>query len=80
MRYYPYEKALLLISGLLACTMSLAATDPDRVALEAAIHQWMTAVNAQDVATLTRTMTEDVELLDNIVDGDRPRRCDTGAT
>jgi ketosteroid isomerase-like protein len=59
------NKAGLLVSGLLACTMALAATDPDRVALEAAIHQWMTAVNAQDVATLTRTMTEDIELLDD---------------
>jgi ketosteroid isomerase-like protein len=35
------------------------------VALEAAVHRWMTAVNAQDVNTLTATMTEDVELLDN---------------
>ena len=40
------------------------AADPERVALEAAIHRWMTAVNAQDVDTLTTTMTEDVELLD----------------
>ena len=59
------KKALLLVGGLLACTMALAGTDPDRVALEAAIHRWTTAVNARDVATLTSTMTEDVELLDN---------------
>ena len=56
--------AVLLLSGLLACTKAPAAQDTDRVALEAAIHRWMTAVNAQDVDTLTRTMTEDVELLD----------------
>ena len=55
--------AVLLVGGLLACTMAPAA-DPERVALEAATHRWTTAVNAQDVDTLTRTMTEDVELLD----------------
>ncbi|HVQ15238.1 MAG TPA: nuclear transport factor 2 family protein [Vicinamibacterales bacterium] len=53
-----------LVSALLACTTALAA-DPERVALEAAIHRWTTAVNAQDVAILNATMTEDVELLDN---------------
>jgi ketosteroid isomerase-like protein len=57
------NKAGLLVSGLLACTLVLAA-DPERVALEAAINRWTTAVNAQDVDTLTKTMTEDVELLD----------------
>ena len=56
--------AVLLLSGLLACTKAPAAQEPDRVALEAAIHRWLTAVNAQDVDTLTRTMTGDVELLD----------------
>ena len=54
----------MLVCGLLACTMVLAA-DSDRVALEAAIDRWMTAVNAQDVETLTMTMTEDVVLLDD---------------
>jgi len=59
------NKALgLLVSGLLACTMAAAAPDSDRVALEAAMHRWMTGVNAQDVRTLTTAMTEDVELLD----------------
>jgi ketosteroid isomerase-like protein len=53
----------LLVSGLLACTRAPAA-DSERVALEAAIHRWIAAVNSQDVATLTTTMTEDVELLD----------------
>jgi ketosteroid isomerase-like protein len=59
--------AVLLVSGLLACTQAPAAQDADRVALEAAIHRWMTAVNVQDVDTLTTTMTEDVELLDENV-------------
>jgi ketosteroid isomerase-like protein len=53
----------LLFSGLLACTMAPAANS-ERAALEATIHRWLSAVNAQDVATLTATMTEDVELLD----------------
>jgi ketosteroid isomerase-like protein len=57
--------SVLLVSGLLACTLALATQDSDRVALEASIHRWMTAVNAKDVDTLSRTMTEDVELLDN---------------
>ena len=70
--------AVLLVSGLLACTKAPAA-DPERVALEAAIHRWMMAVNAQDVDALNATMTEDVELLDENVDGDRPRRCHTSA-
>jgi ketosteroid isomerase-like protein len=56
--------AILLVSGLLACTPSVAEPALDRAALEAAIQRWITAVNAQDVAALTRTMTEDVELLD----------------
>jgi ketosteroid isomerase-like protein len=55
---------LLLVSGLLACTRAPAA-DSERVALEAAVQRWMTAINTQDVDTLARTMTEDVELLDN---------------
>ena len=58
--------AVLLVSGLLACTNAPAA-NPERVALEAAIHRWAGAVNAQDVGTLTTTMTEDVELLDENV-------------
>jgi ketosteroid isomerase-like protein len=52
-----------LVSGLLACARAPAA-DSARVALEAAIKHWTTAVNAQDVATLTATMTEDVEVMD----------------
>jgi ketosteroid isomerase-like protein len=56
--------AVLLLSGLLRFTLALAAPDSDRVALDFAIQRWMTAVNAQDVATLTTTMTENVELLD----------------
>ena len=56
--------AVFLVSGLLAFTPAFAAPDSDRVALEAAMHRWMTAVNAQDVDTLTKTMTEDVELFD----------------
>jgi ketosteroid isomerase-like protein len=58
------NKTVWLVSGLLASTMALAAQDSDRVALEAAIHRWTTAVNAQDVDTLTAIMTEGVELLD----------------
>ena len=57
--------AVLLVSGLLVVTMALAGQDPARVALEASMNRWMAAVNAQDVDTLTRTMTEDVDLLDN---------------
>ena len=72
--------AVLLLSGLLACTKAPAA-DSERVALEAAIHRWMTAVNAQDVDALTVTMTEDVELLDDECgDGDRPQRRHTSTT
>jgi ketosteroid isomerase-like protein len=56
------NKALWL-AALLASTMALAA-DSERVALEAAIQRWTTAVNAQDVDALNATMTEDVELLD----------------
>src|SRR5690349_3780864 len=55
------NKALWL--GLLVSTMAFAA-DPDRVALEAAMHRWATAVNAQDVDSLKATMTEDVQLMD----------------
>jgi ketosteroid isomerase-like protein len=55
--------AVLLVSGLLACAKAPAA-DTERVALEAAIHRWVTAVNAHDVATLATTMTDDIELLD----------------
>jgi ketosteroid isomerase-like protein len=58
--------AVLLLSGLLACTKAPAA-NPERVALEAAIHRWTTAVNAQDVNALNTTLTEDVELLDENV-------------
>lgn len=50
--------------GLLASTIALAAENP-RVALEAAIQRWTTAVNAQDVDALNATMTEDVELFDD---------------
>jgi len=55
------NKALWL--ALLVSTMAFAA-DPERVALEAAMHRWTTAVNAQDVNALNATMTEDVQLLD----------------
>jgi ketosteroid isomerase-like protein len=55
----------LLIGGLLACTRAPAAPEADRAALQAEIQRWMKAVNAQDVATLAATMTEDVELADN---------------
>ena len=57
------NKALWLVA-LLASTIALAA-DSERVALEAAIQRWTTAVNAQDVDALNATMTEDVELLDD---------------
>ena len=55
----------LLLSGLLSCSAAPAA-DSGRGALEAAIQRWVTAVNAQDVATLAATMTEDVELVDGM--------------
>jgi ketosteroid isomerase-like protein len=54
----------LLGSHLLACA-SAPAAGSERVALEAAIHRWNAAVKAQDGATLTSMMTEDVELLDD---------------
>jgi ketosteroid isomerase-like protein len=54
----------LLVHGLLACTRAPAASE-SRIALEAAIKRWTTAVNAQDVATLNATMTEDVVLTDD---------------
>jgi ketosteroid isomerase-like protein len=53
----------LLASSLLACARAPAA-DSDRAALDAAIHRWIAAVNAQDAATLATTMTDDVELSD----------------
>lgn len=54
----------VLMSCLLGSTIALAAQDPDRIALEAAMQRWMTAVNARDVRSLAATMTEDVRLLD----------------
>src|SRR5689334_6303793 len=56
----------LLVGGLLACTRTPAAQGTEQSALKSAIHRWMTAVNARDTATLTATMTEDVELSDNL--------------
>jgi ketosteroid isomerase-like protein len=53
----------LLCCGLLACTAVLAA-DTERVALDAAVQRWTTAVNARDRDALTATMTRDVELID----------------
>lgn len=55
------KKALWL--ALLVSTMAFAA-DPERVALEAAMHQWTSAVNAGNVEALNAAMTEDVQLLD----------------
>ena len=55
------NKALWL--ALLISTMAFAA-DPDRAALEAAMHRWTTAVNTRDVDALKATMTEDVQLMD----------------
>jgi ketosteroid isomerase-like protein len=57
--------AVWLVSAVLASPIAVAA-DSERVALEAAIQRWTTAVNAQDVNALNATMTEDVELLDNV--------------
>jgi ketosteroid isomerase-like protein len=54
----------LLVNGLLACTRTPAASE-SRIALEAAIQRWTTAVNAQDAATLNATMTDDVVLSDD---------------
>jgi ketosteroid isomerase-like protein len=67
MRRSPWRITLLagfLAAGLFACAKSPAAPEPDRGALQAAIQRWTKAVNARDLATLTATMTEDVELLD----------------
>src|SRR5262245_6546226 len=54
--------AALLVNSLLACAAPAAESEQD--ALGAAIHRWTAAANAQDAATLNRTMTEDVELID----------------
>jgi ketosteroid isomerase-like protein len=51
----------VLLVGLLACAPSYAS-DADRAELQAAIHRWAAAVEAQDVATMAATMTDDVEL------------------
>ena len=56
----------LLVNGPFACTRTPAAQGSDQMALHSAIDRWMTAVNAQDAAMLTATMTEDVELSDNL--------------
>jgi ketosteroid isomerase-like protein len=56
--------AVLLLTSLVACAKAPAAQESDRVALEAAVQRWVTAVNSQDADTLVSTMTEDVELLD----------------
>lgn len=55
----------LLATGLLACA-SPTPPGQDREALDATIHRWFAAVNAHDVAALKATMTEDVELSDNL--------------
>lgn len=56
--------AVLWVSTVLGSATAFAAPDPDRVALEAAMHRWMTAVQMRDAVALSATMTEDVELLD----------------
>src|SRR5262245_13024529 len=55
----------LLVVSLMACAKA-PASDSDRDALAAAIHRWTAAVDAQDVVTLTATMTDDDELLDEV--------------
>jgi ketosteroid isomerase-like protein len=56
--------AILAVGSLLGCTMVRAAPQSDRMALEAAMQRWTSAVNARDVNGLTAIMTDDVELLD----------------
>ena len=56
----------LLASSLIACA-SPESRDLDRQALETAIQRWEAAVDARDTGALSATMTEDVELADNIV-------------
>lgn len=61
--------SVVLVTGscfAVAMEMAMASAAPrtGRAELEAAIHRWMMAVNAQDVDTLTATMTADVQLLD----------------
>jgi ketosteroid isomerase-like protein len=55
--------AVSAMLSLLACERT-PAQDPQRLALEGAIQRWTKAVNAQDLATLKATMTEDIELSD----------------
>jgi ketosteroid isomerase-like protein len=58
--------ATWLVGGVFACAVAVATPHTDRAALESATHRWMSAVNAQDVETLTGTMTADVELHGNM--------------
>jgi ketosteroid isomerase-like protein len=51
------------LASLLGCAMAFGS-DSGRLALEAAIHRWNSAVNARDLATLEATMTGDVQLSD----------------
>jgi ketosteroid isomerase-like protein len=55
--------AVAAMLSLVACE-STPAQDPQRLALEGAIHRWTKAVNSQDIVALKTTMTEDVELSD----------------
>lgn len=57
--------ASLVVSCLLVSTTAHAA-EPERAALEAAIQRWTTAVNTRDADALNATMTEDVELLNDV--------------
>lgn len=61
-RLTPLAVLLLWSAGVYG---SQPAPNLDRIALEGTIHLWMTAINTQDADTLSKTMTEDVELLDN---------------
>jgi ketosteroid isomerase-like protein len=54
----------ILLFTLVCMPTSFAAQEPNRSALETATQRWSTALNAQDVETLTTLMTDDVELLD----------------
>lgn len=55
----------LLVGSLVAC--AAPAADTERAELESAIHRWVAAVNAHDLATLNATMAEDVQLSEGAV-------------
>lgn len=57
--------ATLLVGNLLACA-SPSSPNADRQLLETAVQRWTAAVNTRDVGALRASMTDDVEVSDNL--------------